>query len=108
MGKYIFATINNGGADKIGGAEISGLFTAAELAAELFDPDVEPLEIIPLTIGGGTYAERKARARALAISIQAADVGGLSYGESAILGYFFAAAGRRYGLLREFRENAIC
>lgn len=31
-----------------------------------------------------------------------------SYGEMAIYNDFFATFGKRYGLLREFRENGIC
>ena len=32
----------------------------------------------------------------------------LSYGELAEAGEYFEKLGRRYGLLQEFRENAIC
>lgn len=32
----------------------------------------------------------------------------MSYGELAIWQEHFERLGRRYGLLREFRENAIC
>lgn len=31
-----------------------------------------------------------------------------SYRELAELGYYFEKLGRRYGLLKEFRENGIC
>ena len=31
-----------------------------------------------------------------------------SYGELAEFGYYFEKLGRRYGLLKEFRENGIC
>lgn len=73
-----------------------------------FSPDVTPREIIPLKIGGRTYRERQNRLRELAIDIQLADDGGLSWAEHAALYGFFEEQGRRYGLLREFRENAIC
>ena len=31
-----------------------------------------------------------------------------TYGELAEFGYYFEKLGRRYGLLKEFRENGIC
>ena len=31
-----------------------------------------------------------------------------SYGELTKFGYYFEKLGRRYGLLKEFRENGIC
>lgn len=31
-----------------------------------------------------------------------------SHGELAEFGYYFEKLGRRYGLLKEFRENGIC
>lgn len=55
-----------------------------------------------------TYAERKAAAREQAIDWQywAAEQN-LSYGELADYQSHFEQIGRRYGLLGEFRENAI-
>lgn len=54
-----------------------------------------------------SFSDRKGFLRELAIEIQSEDCGGLSYGEEAVLRDFFAKQGARYGLLREFRENAI-
>ena len=31
-----------------------------------------------------------------------------TYGELAEFGYYFEKLGKRYGLLKEFRENGIC
>lgn len=55
------------------------------------------------------YALRKADVREEAIQWQA-EVGShnYSYGEFAWWSDHFERLGRRYGLLREFRENAIC
>ena len=64
--------------------------------------------IIPLKISGDTYEEQKESLRNLAIDIQAADSGGLSWGEVCDLQDFFEYYGEGYGLLEEFRENAIC
>ena len=58
---------------------------------------------------GKTRAEKKESARQTAIAWQYA-IGDFcpSYEDFAIAGDYFTAVGRRYGLLREFRENAIC
>jgi len=60
---------------------------------------------------GKTYAERKANAAELARELQSIESetsgGGLSWGEYSIITDFFEEVGRRFGLLREFRENCI-
>lgn len=60
---------------------------------------------------GKTYAERKANAAELAKELQNVESdlngGGLSWGEYNIITDFFEEVGRRFGLLREFRENGI-
>lgn len=83
----------------------------SEYHADTFSPDVETLVLLPFEIHGKTYAERKESLRNLAIDFQHADDGDadlwLSYRELNDIGYYFNRMGRRYGLLREFRENAI-
>lgn len=55
-----------------------------------------------------TYAERKANVSEKAIDWQyEASEQDLSYGELAEAGDYFYKMGKRYGLLREFRENGI-
>lgn len=55
-----------------------------------------------------TYAERKENVREEAIDWQyEASEKNLSYGELAEAGDYFYKMGKRYGLLREFRENGI-
>lgn len=55
-----------------------------------------------------TYAQRKEAARQEAIDWQLNDRNGnLSYGELAEIGAYFYKLGKRFGLLREFRENVI-
>lgn len=61
-----------------------------------------------LKIHGRTYAERKASAEELAVEYSNNTAPGLSWGEMAEIEEFFERIGRRYGLLTEFRENAIC
>lgn len=55
-----------------------------------------------------TYQERKEMARQEAIDWQLEDGQyPYSYGGLLIVGNYFYALGKRYGLLREFRENGI-
>ena len=79
------------------GAEIMGL---------------EILKAVRFDIKGHTYADRKDWLRNLAIYFQNARSGEcdieLSYMETSQVEHFFRKNGRRYGLLREFQENAIC
>lgn len=54
------------------------------------------------------YQKRKEAVRKKAIDWQLeASKQALSYGELAEIGNFFYKLGKRFGLLREFRENAI-
>lgn len=54
------------------------------------------------------YQQQKARAREIAIDWQyESSEKDLSYGELAEAGNYFYKLGRRFGLLKEFRENAI-
>ena len=48
---------------------------------DTFSPDVGTSFLMTFKIKGGTYAERKAYLRNMAIDFQAEDVGGLSMGE---------------------------
>ena len=55
-----------------------------------------------------TYAERKENARQKAIDWQLNESDHpYSYEGMAIIGDYFYRLGKRYGLLREFRENGI-
>lgn len=53
------------------------------------------------------YAKRKTEVREEAIEYSYSDEE-LSYGELADKQDYFRRLGKRYGLLREFRENGIC
>lgn len=81
-----------------------------ELHKDTFNPSATPLVIVPFQISGKTYRERQESLRNLAIDFQYASEGadiGLSYREMAYIADYFRRMGRRYGLLREFEENAI-
>lgn len=54
------------------------------------------------------YEKRKAEVRAEAIEYSYSYEKELSYGELADKQEYFRRLGKRYGLLREFKENAIC
>lgn len=68
----------------------------------------EIIDYIPLTVCGKSYEERKADLQNKAIEWHhTGSVANWSYGELASIQEFFERNGKRYGLLREFRENAI-
>lgn len=82
--------------------------TREQAAAEVGENNI--VCYIPLAVLGRSYQERKNDLREKAIEYQNSwyDFCGFSYGELAIISDFFEKFGRRYGLLKEFRENAIC
>ena len=60
-------------------------------------------------IAGKTYEEKKNSLRDMAINFQVmAGETGLSWGELLYFQNLFEKYGKRYGLLKEFRENLIC
>lgn len=67
---------------------------------------------LPFQIDGSSYKERQESLRELAIEFQHNNDGDtdiqLSMSECGDVCDFFETMGRRYGLLREFRENCIC
>lgn len=78
---------------------------------DTFCPENEVVLIIDLHARGKTYRERKEDVRNKALDFQDLFVTygvSMSYGELDIFNEFFEIYGKRYGLLREFRENAIC
>lgn len=101
----IFAAIQRGSERAVSAIYYSG----DDLAAALFCPDNQIKYIADFTIAGGTYSERKQALIMRAIYIKSAladsivDQGTLRDVMSILERY-----GRRYGCLREFRENGIC
>lgn len=86
--------------------------TADEYIRDTCSPETEVLSLLPFRVTGSSYAERKESARNLAIEFQFSCDGDsdiqLSHGEWLYVGNWFQRAGKRYGLLREYRENAVC
>lgn len=75
---------------------------------ETFSPWVEILFATDFKVKGKTYADRKEFVRNLAIDYSNNQACGLSWSEVAYVGDMFYKLGKRYGLLKEFKENGIC
>jgi hypothetical protein len=75
---------------------------------DTFSPDTQNQNILDFSVRGRTYAERKADAREKALIFQY-DFACLpwSYGELGTIGEQFEKIGKRYGLIKEFKENGI-
>lgn len=67
------------------------------------------LYYIPLVVSGNCYQDRKNDIREKAIEYQSTfyDFCNYSYGELSDITAFFEKAGRRYGLLQEFKNESI-
>lgn len=92
----------------INGEEVAKLYDRGEdYARDMFSPLVEPLTVIDFSVKGKNYRERQSSVRETAIDFQIADEGGLSMEELGRIGNWFHEQGKRYGLLKEFQENAI-
>jgi hypothetical protein len=90
------------------GKELAHLFPSWEAYNRAtFSPDFLPLSVIPLSISGKTYKEKKEDARRIAAEIQANECGGLSWAECADLSAFFERLAHRFGLRAEYAENGI-
>ena len=80
-----------------------------EFTAALIERDIVILQCaIELNEVSGTYAEKKAAIESKAIEYSNNAANGLSYGELALIQGYFETYGKRYGLLEDFHENAIC
>lgn len=76
---------------------------------DTFSPNTKNIELLEFKIKGKNYKERKGYLENIAIdySNNFASLS-WSYGELAEIGNWFYENGKRYGLLREFRENGVC
>lgn len=87
-------------------------FTHSEYFKDTFSPEAETLALVGFGVHGRTYGDRREWLRGVVIDWQLADAehsgAGLTFGEYAFITDWFAKMGKRYGLLREFRENGIC
>lgn len=75
---------------------------------ETFSPDTKDIDILRFKIHGKNYQEQKASAEELAIRYQTEFAGySWSYSELMEINEYFEKIGKKYGLLKEFRENGI-
>lgn len=73
-----------------------------------WSPEKEYSFVTDFSVKGKTYAARKTAARELAKSVQVAcSNGSFSWSEMAGIGATMEKIARRYGLVREFKENGI-
>lgn len=91
-----------------GGYLWQGLLTVREYIDATYAPDVETVYMHILN-AGTKEAARQLAADILDRDRETVDAGGpcLSYGEWAEISATFERLARRFGLLREFRENGI-
>lgn len=107
MKQFIFTLVQN----KDGEMEC-GIYTTSA-CFECFLNDLEPgatfISFVDSRIKGNTYNARKSDLVNKAIEAQEIlSQCDISYSELLHLQNYFEAAGKRYGLLKEFRENCIC
>ena len=72
-----------------------------------FSPDTKEVALIAFKVSGKTYQERKEDVRQKAIDFQQYNFPGLFWSDISWIVKWFITQGKRYGLLEEFRENAI-
>jgi hypothetical protein len=77
--------------------------------SDTFSPDTEFIGILEFKTHGKTYEEIKYNLEDLAKEYQLYySHYSWSWGEIATITNYFYTMGKRYGLLKEFRENGIC
>ena len=76
---------------------------------DTFSPTTKNIEILDFKISGITYKDKKESLEELAIeySLYFSQLS-WSYGEYAEIENYFYKNAKRYGLLKEFKENCIC
>ena len=93
---------------KPSGENVSRLyFSTKEYHRDTFNPETEIYSVINFRVRGRTYRDRQADLCNTARRWQYESAPGLSWNEIADVADWFYAQGKRYGLLRDFREEAI-
>ena len=102
----------NADCDKDENGRIAEVFTDfTEYYKRTFSPITEPKILVAFTLKNcKNYQERKSETREIAIltSNILSECYGLSWYEMGLISNWFETNGRRYGLLKEFRENGLC
>ena len=73
-----------------------------------FNPLTETINFVEFKISGRDYKSRKSSLENIAIEWSYCDSSGLYMSEYIAITEWFYRNGKRYGLLTDFRENAIC
>ena len=94
--------------DAFGKEHVNLYFDWNSFYSDTFSPECEIIQLIEFTTRGKNYRERKNFLQDIAIEFLHSEICGLSYEELYYIQNFFETMGKRYGLLREFRENCIC
>ena len=82
-------------------------FSFSDLFTATFSPDLLTVSVIPFKVSGKNYTERKNNLAELAKEFSGSCEGGFSWQEYTTVISWFETMGKRYGLLKEFRENGI-
>lgn len=93
-----------------GKAETLLFYSWDEYHTATFSPFINTTDKIILSpfTGGKTYQQGKARARAYGVVYSGIVCDSdFTYGELSTIQYYFEKLAKRFGLLREFRENGI-
>lgn len=77
------------------------------LHRDTFNPYTNATCIIDFTLHGRTYQEKKAALEEMAKEWQANQAGGLYMNQYAAITDYFEENAKKYGLVKEFKENAI-
>lgn len=82
-------------------------YSWSDFFTDTFSPATEIYKEILFKVSGKTYTEKQESLRQLAIDYQLSNAYGLSCGEYAEITNFFEKNAKRYGLIKEFKENGI-
>lgn len=105
MSKFILATIRN---YETNDEKMYTFDSWKEYHTATFSPLIETSFVWNFKVIGDTYKERKNYVRDMAIAYSHNIACGLSWSEVAMVSDMFYKLGKRYGLLKEFKENCIC
>ena len=83
-------------------------FSFPKYAADTFSPLTKVLSLVEFKIHGNDYASRKSSCESVAVEFSNCDTSGLYMSDFVYVGEWFSRNGKRYGLLKDFRENGLC
>lgn len=94
--------------DETGKEHANLYFDYPSFFRDTFSPKCEIIQLIKFETHGRSYKERKNCLEEIAIEFSHNAICGLSYEELYHIQNFFGVMGKRFGLLKEFKENGIC